>query len=161
MKKFSVLLLIVLSTLSSDLFATHYMGGEITWECLPNGRYRFKMRVYRECYTSGGGSAASFGATETITSTGGGVGSITMTRVHLIDISPQCNSNPAFPKIICPGMTNGAANMGALQENYYTSDASYPTGVLLTGVPPVTGWTFSWSSCCRNPSTNVLGFKQS
>ncbi len=143
--------------MGSDAYASHYMGGEITWECLPNGRYRFKMRVYRECYTSGGGSAANFGATETITSTGGGVTSITMTRLagYPIDISPQCNTNPAFPRIICPGMTNGAANMGALQEHLYTSDASYPTGVLLNGVPPAAGWTFSWSGCCRNPSTNV------
>jgi gliding motility-associated-like protein len=155
MKRLALTVLVLVATLlAGDVYATHYMGGEITWECLPNGRYRFKMRVYRECYY-GTGSAATFGATETIQSTGGGVASISMTRVHLLDISPQCNTNPAFPRIICPGMVNSAPNLGAQQENYYTSDATYPTGVLLTGVPPPTGWTFSWSGCCRNPSTNV------
>ena len=158
--KIRVLILSVFGILFilGEVQATHYMGGEITWECMPNGRYRFKMRIYRECYTSGGGNAATFGATETITSTGGGVTSITMTRLaaYPIDISPQCNTNPAFSHIICPGMPNGAAAMGAMQEYVYTSDASHPTGVQLTGVPPATGWTFSWNGCCRNPSSNVV-----
>jgi hypothetical protein len=150
-----VFLIIGVLFLLTETHATHYMGGEITWECLPNGRYRFKMRVYSECYTNGG-TAASFMATETIQSTGGGVASITLTRVHLIDLSPQCKTNPTFPRIICPGMWPHQANMGAQQENYYTSDGYHPTGVLLTGTPPPEGWTFSWSGCCRNPSTNVI-----
>ena len=33
--------------------ATHYMGGEITWECIPTGqanagKFIFHMKVYRE-----------------------------------------------------------------------------------------------------------------
>jgi hypothetical protein len=47
--------------------------------------------------------------------------------------------------------------MGALQENYYTSDASYPNGVTLNGVPPPQGWEFYSETCCRNPCTNITG----
>ena len=141
--------------LSQQAFATHFMGGEITWECMPNGNYRFKMRLYRECYVSGGSSAASFASSEVINASGGGVSTITMTRVSLIDISPQCNSNASFPHIICPGMANGNPNIGAMQENYYTSDYAHPTGIALIGVPPPSGWTFSFSGCCRNPSSNI------
>jgi gliding motility-associated-like protein len=137
--------------------ATHYMGGEITWECLPNGNYRFTMKIYRECYTTNGGSAAQFGNTEIMYTTVPGLPQITMTRISLTDMSPQCNTNPLFqPKLFCPGMSNGNANMGALQENIYTSDASYPNGVTLNGVPPPGGWEFSNRTCCRNPCTNII-----
>jgi gliding motility-associated-like protein len=145
--------------------ATHYMGGEITWECLPNGNYRFTAKLYRECYTTNGGNAAQFGNIETMYTTVPGLPSFTMTRVSLTDMSPQCNPNPIFqPKIFCPGMSNGNANMGALQENIYTSDATYPNGVTLNGVPPPGGWEFSMRTCCRNPCANItnassLGFR--
>lgn len=163
MKK--IIISIILALLFSDAFSTHYMGGEITWECLPNGNYRFMMKLYRECYTSNGGSAATFGATETMYSTVPGLPSITMTRIIQTDMSPVCNPSPDFqPKIFCPGLANGAANMGALQLNLYTSDASYPDGVTLNGVPPSQGWEFSARTCCRNPCTNItnagsLGFR--
>lgn len=125
--------------------ATHFMGGEITWECLPNGNYRFIMKLYRECYTTNGGQAATFGNTETMYTTVPGIPSIIMTRISLEDISPVCNSNPVFqPKIFCPGLANGHANMGAIQEYIYTSDASYPNGITLSGVPPLTGWDLTF-----------------
>ncbi len=155
MKK--IFISIILALLFSDAFSTHYMGGEITWECLPNGNYRFILKLYRECYTTNGGSAATFGATEPLYTTVPGIPQITMTRVTLLDMSPLCNPNPAFqPKIVCPGLMNGNANMGAMQENYYTSDALNPGGVTLNGVPPPQGWEFSSRTCCRNPCTNIL-----
>ena len=40
-------LLIIIGT--SDVVASHYMGGEITWQCLANGNFRFIMKLYREC----------------------------------------------------------------------------------------------------------------
>jgi len=115
------------------------------------------MKIYRECYTTNGGQAAVFANTETMNTTVPGIPSITMTRISLTDMSPKCNNNPLFqPKIFCPGMANGNANQGALQENIYTSDASYPNGVTLNGVPPATGWEFFFRTCCRNPCTNIL-----
>jgi hypothetical protein len=155
MKK--LLLICMFYMLFIPTHATHYMGGEITWECLPNGNYRFILKLYRECYTSNGGSAATFGATETMYSTVPGLPSITMTRILQTDMSPVCNPSPDFqPKIFCPGLANGAANMGALQLNLYTSDASYPNGVTLIGTPPAQGWEFSSRTCCRNPCTNII-----
>lgn len=147
---------VLLLTAQNFLYSTHYMGGEITWECLSNGNYRFILKLYRECYTTNGGSALSFGNTEILRTTVPGLPNITMTRISLTDMSPKCNPNPAFqPKIFCPGMPTGNANMGALQENIYTSDASYPNGVPLNGVPPPQGWMFYHEDCCRNPCTNI------
>lgn len=154
MKRFIVIAF--LAFLSYQSYATHFMGGEITWQCLPNGNYRFIMKLYRECYTTNGGSALAFGATETLNTTVPGLPTITMTRISLTDMSPLCNVG-FTPRIFCPGMANGNANMGALHENVYTSDATFPNGVPLVGTPPTTGWIFHHQSCCRNPSTNVTG----
>jgi len=149
-----LILLFAVLISSLPLRATHYMGGEITWECTPQGNFRFTMILYRECYTYNGGNSATFGQTINMQTNVPGFAAIQMTRVSLDDMSPQCGC-PGGPNIYCPGMPTGAANMGAMQRNIYTSDAAYPNGVPLTGVPPATGWFFGYGVCCRNPSHNI------
>jgi len=118
------------------------MGGEITWECLSNGQYRFNMKVYREC------DGIQFGATEILNVLNHpSVTSITMTRISQIDISPQCNT--IGPHITCATVT--APNQGAIEEQIYQS-----APITLAGVPPAQGWIFYWGSCCRNPSTSIV-----
>lgn len=144
--------------------ATHYMGGEITWECMKGnsytlaqqGRYRFHLKLYRECYTTGGGTAATFGATESLSTNVPGLPTISMALKAgwPKDLSPTCYSTTI--NIKCTGMTNPSSNRGAVQEYYYTSDGAYPNGIQLTGVPPASGWIFYNSSCCRNPATNIV-----
>lgn len=153
-KSLSLFILFLLGFLP-EVFSSHYMGGEIIWECLPNGNYRFIMRVYREC-----GSTVTFSDPETL-NTNAPCGAITM---HLwpnamagkTDMSPVCNSNPTFPHVSC-ATTVGTSNAGGVEEWLYTTDQSYPNGVNITGVPPATGWYFSWTGCCRNPCTNITG----
>ncbi len=43
-----LLLLVCLPFLSIELEAKHIIGGEITYECLGEDRYRFSMRIYRD-----------------------------------------------------------------------------------------------------------------
>jgi hypothetical protein len=31
------------------MFADHMMGGEITWQCQPNGNFVFTLKLYRDC----------------------------------------------------------------------------------------------------------------
>ncbi|MFC2101088.1 T9SS type A sorting domain-containing protein [Bacteroidota bacterium] len=157
MKK-NLFLIVLLLGISYSAHATHFMGGEITWECLSNGKFRFILKYYRECYTSNGGSAAIFGSSDTLYSNSP-LGNIYLSRISWLDISPVCNPNPVFIHIICPvsgpGMPNGAANMGAMQEYVYTSDQNYPSGLILNAIPPPGGWMFYDFDCCRNPSTNI------
>ena len=47
--KHLLFLLAALVTMGSKVEASHLMGGEITWECQPNGQYIFTLRVYRDC----------------------------------------------------------------------------------------------------------------
>lgn len=161
MLRLKFLIGIVALLLTTDVFASHYMGGEITWQCLPNGRFRFIMKLYREC------NGINYGAIETINVANcPGLTSITMNLYPggnprdfddgildgKTDISPVCYLDSL---IMCnPSPTSPGT--GAVQEWYYTSDLTYPTGVLVSGVPPAQGFIFSHSSCCRNPSNNLV-----
>jgi len=135
----------ILFGFNNQVQASHYMGGEITWECLttgPNaGKFIFHMKVYREC------NGITFGTSQTLNSTSP-AGSISMSIVTgwPKDISPNCNG--IGPTITCAGAT--ANNTGAVEEYVYVSSP-----VTINGTPPATGWEFYWESCCRNPSSNV------
>jgi len=149
MKKITTLSLFIVFLFSiQSLKASHYMGGEITWECIPAGqpnagKYIFTLKAYREC------AGIQYGSIQTLFSNSP-AGSITMTEISgwPKDISPVCNANPNFSHITCVGDT--IPNTGAVQEHIYRSQA-----VQLNGVPPATGWVFYWRDCCRNPSTNI------
>lgn len=143
-----LIITIALLSITSSVNATHYMGGEITWECLSNGRYRFIMKLYREC------AGINFNSSEVLgVANYPGLTSINMNRISQTDISPVCNPNPSFPHITCPSAY--VSNMGAVEEHIYTSDVSYPNGVQLIGIPPPQGWVFYHADCCRNPCTNI------
>jgi len=136
-------------SLSKSVQASHYMGGEITWECIPAGsanagKYIFQLKVYREC------AGVQFGSTQIINSNSP-AGNIQVTEISgwPKDISPVCNSNPNFSHITCANAT--ASNMGAVEEHIYRSQP-----ILITGTPPANGWTFYWGSCCRNAATNIV-----
>jgi hypothetical protein len=158
MKKVILLFLVFIPL---QLFASHYMGGEITWQCLINGRFRFVMKLYREC------NGITYSNTETISVTNGPISSITLTLLPganpkdgldgsvdgRTELSPDCWN---FNQEIHCMPTPPNANTGAIEEWYYSSDSQYPFGVLFNGIPPAQGWIFSFSSCCRNPCTNIL-----
>jgi len=164
LKKFVLLVFLTFGLLFTDgqLFASHYMGGEITWECLTNGRFRFIMKLYREC----NGITYSTGEILHI-SNYPGLTQITMAlqpgaNPHDIDdgildgktdISPDCWD---FAQEIKCVPTPSTANTGAIEEWYFTSDVAYPLGVILNGVPPASGWIFYNDGCCRNPSVNMV-----
>jgi hypothetical protein len=127
--------------------ASHYMGGEITWECKSNGKFVFTLIYYREC------NGITFPTTQNLFSNSP-LSTIPMTLEpgYPKDITPQCNPDTSFTHISCNNVT--ASNMGAMSVYKYTSGE-----VVLAGVPPATGWTFYSNSCCRNPSTNIVGQK--
>jgi hypothetical protein len=162
MIKHKIFLAVLLALFSLSTFASHFMGGEISWQCLPNGNYRFVMKLYREC------NGITYGTAENITVinhptlttitmnlhpggnpndiTDGALDGKTELSPHCYDSAQEihCNPAPAIP------------NTGAVEEWYFTSDMSYPMGVYIAGVPSAAGWIFSYTSCCRNPSVNIV-----
>jgi hypothetical protein len=131
MKKLLLLTLtFILVTINAQLKASHLVGGEITWECTGNGRYVFKMKIYRDCtgidYTFIKESLTITGSPLPRDSNNQTINSITLNPDTAFDISPSCDalgySIGCFSNI----------NDGAYQEFRYQSDPVY-----LKGVPPV------------------------
>ena len=133
------------------LYASHLMGGEITWECQGNGQYIFKLKFYRDCNGINTPSVVQLSVFNHPT-----VSAISLNQVAQNDISPACN--PAGPTISCtnaesqPGWpTSSSPVAGAVQESVFQSA---PT--TLSGIPPTQGWIFAYSDCCRNGSLSNL-----
>ena len=145
MKK--LLLLVAIMSFSISAFASHAYGGEITWKCFtsgPNaGKFKFYMTLYRDC---GSGNATLPGGTVSLSSNSP-AGTFTLTQVGVnTDVSPTCYLTP--PPIRC---NVAASGQGALEEARYESDF-----LNLNGTPPASGWTFSYSLCCRPGSLTNL-----
>ncbi len=119
--------------------ASHLMGGEITWECLPTGQFKFYMSVYRDCNGISGPTTASLDVAGVP-----GVGSIPLNFLGSSDISPDCYD--PNQQITC-----NTGGDGAVEEFLFESNP-----VFLNGTPPPTGWWFSWQSCCRNSAITNL-----
>lgn len=130
--------LLLLSFSAFSVYASHIMGGEITWECQGNGQYIFQMKIYKDCnglFPLQGNNADFYLDVYGHPS----VTQIPMNFVDSIDISPVCN--PFGPFISCDSLGAGAA------LEFIFKSAPF----LLAGVPPSSGWIFSWGrNCCRN-----------
>jgi gliding motility-associated-like protein len=139
-------LFFLLFLFSFNTFASHYMGGEITWVCVGT-QYKFKMKAYREC----AGCVGCYMTTETINvinypNLGNTSFTIPVNLISQTDISPVCNN--AYPQITCA--TTTVPNTGGVEEFIWES-----APITLSGVPPAAGWIFAWGSCCRNPCANI------
>jgi hypothetical protein len=135
MKKFSTLTLLFL-ILISPLYASHLMGGEITWRCNGTGQFVFQVKLYRDCNGVPGPQAINL-----VTNAPGG--NINCLLVSQNDISPQ--------GIGCPTCPNPMGLSNAVEEFIYVS-----APIFLNGTPPTTGWYFYYNDCCRNSAISNL-----
>ncbi|MDP4266187.1 MAG: gliding motility-associated C-terminal domain-containing protein [Bacteroidota bacterium] len=145
------ILAIPLLFIASYSFASHIMGGEITWECLSNGYYKFHVNLYKDC--SGNGN---YQDSDKITIFNyplkGDFNQFNIKKTFSREISPVCN--PSGPSITCN--TNKPLK-GAVEEYFFESDS-----ILLSGIPPPEGWIITWVGSTRdtnnavNPSQNVI-----
>lgn len=123
---------IAMMLFSLSSYSTHLIGGEIYWDCQGNGDYIFHLKLYRDC-TNG---SALLPAVQTLTAPSG---TITLNRVSTTTLAYPCS-----PTSVACGSTNYV-----IEEHLYTSSA-----ITLTGTPPVQGWDFSWTACCRPATLN-------
>ena len=137
MKLRRILSVVVFTLMAFQSQATHLMGGEIIWECRPNGKYRFTLVLYRDC---GGISLPT--SSQTLGTNCGTA--ITCNYVTTVDVVPSCYTGTTS----CAGATSGS---GKMQKYIYRSG-----DVQLTGTPPASGWYFTWSSCCRPTSISNI-----
>jgi len=137
MKRLLFLAFFAVLVLTQASQASHLMGGEITWKCQPDGKFVFYMSIYRDC---NGVDGPFF--TQTLNSNSP-ANNIPMLFVDTNDVSPTCNPDINQPHLFCDQAAG--FDTGSIQEFLFKSDP-----VIINGVPPAGGWTFSWNSCCRN-----------
>lgn len=125
------------------LQAAHIIGGELTYECISSGTYRFTLKLYRDCAGGGanfdGAPNAPFAATVSIFSGNSFLPFkvVNLTNPQVEDI-PIAESNPC---IVPPGNI-------CVQSGVYTWVEQLP----------VTNetYTISYQRCCRNNTISNL-----
>jgi len=131
----------------SPLQAAHIIGGEITYECLGTNsagtanRYKFVMRIYRDCQSNGAlfdsATGAPFPATVTIYQDGTTLPRIFELGAPIINkITPS--SNPCFdvPPNVC------------VEEGIYEFETELP---IISG-----SYYVVYQRCCRNSTINNI-----
>ena len=145
--KISIFLLAMFFGTSS--FATHIMGGEITWECLNNGQYVFTLKVYRDC------NGINYNTNNLALEVHDypSAGNITLIPVSFFsveDITPSCEGSP------CATLQRSDPDIAGAIEEYILRSAP----VTLNGVPPANGWAFTWTSGNRNAAIDNINNAQ-
>ncbi|MEO5572015.1 MAG: PKD domain-containing protein [Bacteroidia bacterium] len=144
MKKIIYTLILFLT--STHLFASHGMGGEITWTCQGTS-YVFKLKFYRDC----NGIPGPPGPLTLQHNIPGGP-NISLVLQSQTDISPDGGAGTGNqPCPTCAGASGNTA--GAVEEFVFLS-----APIVLPGTPPASGWAFWWGDCCRSAALdNISG----
>ena len=134
MKK--VVLLLVLSCLSFFSYASHLIGGEMTYNCLGNNLYEITLIMYVDCGPSNT-TGITFDASGTLSiydSSNNLIDSIPITDPESIELSDETVGNEclALPTDLC------------VLRGIYTVVVELP--------PIVGGYQLAYQRCCRNPS---------
>ena len=143
--------LVALLNFSSTIFASHLLGGEISWTCLTSGadagKLVFRIAVYREC------GGIPFNVSTLSLTSNSPASNIVCSRVAPgLNVSPSCYSGQQ--------PCTGPSARGSIEQHIFQSDP-----ITLNGTPPATGWTFYYEECCRPdgllnmPNSNSQSFR--
>ncbi len=118
-------------------FATHFAGGEITYEHISGNTYTVTMKVYRDC------DGINFGSTATLRVRSNSFSSNqSLSRISVSDITVLC------PGQISPCSPGGGA--GGIQEIIYRRNITF------NPLPAGQVYTLSYESCCRNNDITTI-----
>lgn len=142
MKKILLTFLVLL--LALPVWSAHIIGGELTYECLGNGSYRFTLKLYRDCLGGGAdfdGAPNGFFTEATISLFQGSNNQPLKTYNEtnpVIENIPIAESNPCIvpPSGICveSGVYTWTDNLPIINDSY----------------------TLSYQRCCRNNTISNL-----
>ena len=132
----------------TPLFASHVMGGEITWRCGGNGGYIFELVFYRDC----NGAEVNTVSENLRVWNHPSISNITVNYISRSDISPTCTQVSGGPlPLDCGAGSNGGNGIGATEKVIYRSSE-----IMLSGTPPSQGWIFTYENFARsNAVTNL------
>ncbi len=131
MKKLLLLLscIVVFELVSQKMYASHIVGGEMSYTCLGNDQYQITLKVYRDCFN--GQASYDNPTTITICNQNGLYTTVNVTFPG----SDTLDNNPGDPCLIVP-------------PGICVEEAVFITTVTL---PPVDGgYSLIYARCCRN-----------
>ena len=127
-----LVLILGLLGFTSNLFATHIVGGEMYYDYLGGNQYQITLKLYRDCYSTG---AAYDDPLPLTVFDGNGV------QLDLVN-TPFPGSSQLPPNFSNPCIT--PPNDICIEEAIYTEILTLPASS--------TGWTVAYQRCCRTPS---------
>ncbi len=133
--KYTLLSLFLL--LSSNLFARHIIGGEVTYVCNGNGTYSFTMSIYRDC----GSDGADFDAPAIVTVYRGSSNFVLVENLSIF----MTGTPVPIPTIDDPCMEPIDV---CVEKAVYTFDIAAPIGNQ--------DFHIVYQRCCRNETINNL-----
>ncbi|MFM7662012.1 MAG: gliding motility-associated C-terminal domain-containing protein [Bacteroidota bacterium] len=142
---FSLILVLIFL---KNAFASHTMGGELTYKCVGGNSYIFELVFYRDC----NGAEVNTVSENLRVWNHPSLTSITLPFVNRFDVSPDCNPLPGYAsKLECGVGSAGGNGVGAIERVLYRS-----LPIQLVGIPPVAGWIFTYENYSRSNSlTNI------
>lgn len=145
---FRSLLFFFFLSLSSSSWASHILGGDITWTCDGSGDYIFQLVFYRDCNGADVNTVnVDLDVWNHPTVTG-----IQVDFVSRTDVSPICTQVSGGPNpLLCGVGAFGGNGIGAIEKIVYQS-----APITLAGTPPAEGWIFTYEDFSRNNAlTNI------
>ncbi|MCB0840371.1 MAG: hypothetical protein KDD99_27075 [Bacteroidetes bacterium] len=151
MKKILLFLITLFSFCISSIHASHYMGVDMTYECLSPCTYRIHHRAYYDC--SGAATATmlppSITTAPSLTFVGLPNGCTTFPQmigtwnfVHNVEVTPICPDS--LPATAC----NGGTFINGVAEGYYYADFDF----CVPAANPCSQFMVRFYNCCRNNS---------
>jgi hypothetical protein len=145
---FRVIFLLSFVFLWQNTFASHVMGGEISYKHLGGTNYQFELIFYRDC----NGADVNPVSEQLKVWNNPNISSITVNFVSRQDISPTCSPVTGSPgPLICGTGSNGGNGQGAVEKVVYRSSP-----ISLTGIPPSNGWIFTYENFSRSNTVSNL-----
>jgi hypothetical protein len=143
-----IIYLLLFSLISVQSYASHAMGGELTYVCVGGNSFVFQLVFYRDC----NGADVNTVSENLRVWNHPTVTSINLPYVSREDVSPICTAVPGYAsQLQCGSGSAGGNGVGAIERVIYRSSP-----IVLNGVPPIDGWIFTYENFSRsNALTNI------
>jgi PKD repeat protein len=130
------ILLFTLVGFSSDLFATHSMGMDLTYECVSEDVYHFKLSFYRDCE---GVNAPNNVDVDFESVLCGENFTVNFAKTSFAELNAVCASLQT---------TCGTGTYPGIEEHIYEATVTMPAKCI--------DWSASTAVCCRNNAINTV-----
>ena len=145
---FRVIFLLSIVLFCQNAFASHVMGGEISYKHLGGTNYQFELIFYRDC----NGADVNAVSENLRVWNHPTLSTIPVIFVQRTDLSPSCTPISGGPgPLLCGTGNNGGNGIGAIEKVIYRS-----APILLNGTPPAQGWAFTYENFSRSAALTNL-----